>query len=155
MKILIAAAALLAALAAPPAAAQHSHDAATGSVAQLKLDNGKRWATDAPLRRGMGEIRRLVAAAPAAVHSGKAQPADYRKVAAGVEKETARIVAECKLEPRADAQLHLVVADLLAGAEAMKAAPDGKAGRAGLLRVAAALNAYGRHFDHPGWKPLA
>lgn len=142
-------------LASAGAVAQHSHAPAAGAAAaQLQLDNGKRWATDVPLRRGMGEIRNQVTSAPKAVHAGKARPAEYKALAMRIEKETGRIVAECKLEPRADAQLHLVVADLLAGIESMKGAANGAAGRAGLLQVAAALDAYGRHFDHPGWKPV-
>ena len=149
------AAACLALLAAGGASAQHDHGSAAGATAQLQLDHGKRWATDAPLRRGMSEIRNQVTSAPRAVHAGKAKPAEYKALAARIEKEAARVVAECKLEPRADAQLHLVIADLLAGVEAMKDAPDGAKGREGLLRVATALNAYGRHFDHPGWKPVA
>jgi hypothetical protein len=41
---------------------------------------------------------------------------------------------------------------MIAGADALKGAKDGKAGRAGLIKVDGALTAYGKHFDHPGWK---
>jgi len=58
-----------------------------------------------------------------------------------VESEVAGIVQNCKLEPEADAQLHIVIADLMAGADDAE-------------RVAKALNAYGEHFDHAGWKRL-
>ena len=59
---------------------------------------------------------------------------------------------ECKLPPEADAQLHLVIADVIAGADAMKGAKDAKSGRAGLVKVDGALKSYAKHFDHPGWK---
>ena len=60
----------------------------------------------------------------------------------------------CKLEPEADAQLHIVIAELLAGAEAMQRKDGGVEPRAGAERVAKALNAYGEHFEHAGWKRI-
>ena len=49
--------------------------------------------------------------------------------------------------------LHIVVADLIAGADAMQGKGD-LAPRVGAHKAAMALNAYGKHFRHPGWKPL-
>lgn len=72
---ILAALACLAFANAVPTAEPHRHDAMPGASGQLQLDNGKRWATDAPLRRGMTEIRAQVADAPRALHSGKARPA--------------------------------------------------------------------------------
>ncbi len=66
----------------------------------------------------------------------------------------AGIVQNCKLDKEADAQLHLVLADLLAGAETMQGKGKHEARREGAEKVAKALDAYGRHFDHPGWKPV-
>jgi hypothetical protein len=128
---------------------QHGHDT---PAAKLQLDHGKKWRTDEPLRRGMDSIRKAVHGAPAPLHKGTASAADYAPLGNRVEAEVGRIVKECKLPPAADAQLHIVVADLLAGADAMKSAKDAKAGRAGLVKVDGALEAYGKHFDHPGWK---
>ncbi len=51
--------------------------------------------------------------------------------------------------------LHLVIADLVAGADAMKAAKSARQGREGLLKVAAALDAYGKYFDDAGYMPLS
>jgi hypothetical protein len=145
------------ALAQPAAHAAEPHGHAPGHSASsgLQLDNGHKWATDAPLRRGMSEIRTAVDSASPAVHAGKAKPATYAALGKRVEGQVGRIVAECKLEPKADAMLHLVVADLVAGADAMKGAASGGEGRAGLLKVAVALDAYGKHFDDKAFKPLA
>ncbi len=127
------AAALALAFAGPAFAAgeAHSHDHAAAE-AKLVLDHGKKWQTDAPLRQGMENIR-------AAVAKGVKDEA----LAKAVETEVAGIVQNCKLEPEADEQLHIVIAELMAGAEVKDAA-----------RVAKALNAYGEHFDHAGWKRL-
>jgi hypothetical protein len=101
----------------------------------------------------MGEIRTLVAADLGAIHAGKASPAQYQALGAAVEKKVGSIVAECKLPPAADAMLHLIVADLVAGADIMQGKTPGKP-EAGAHKVATAANAYGRYFDHPGWKQL-
>jgi hypothetical protein len=99
----------------------------------------------------MAAIRETVRGAPAPLHKGTAPPGEYATLGNRIEAEVGRIVKDCKLPPAADAQLHLVVADLVAGADAMKGAKDGKAGRAGLVKVNGALESYARYFDHPGW----
>ncbi|WP_374564895.1 hypothetical protein [Ideonella sp.] len=153
--ITTAAAVALAALSVGPARAQttaHSHDAATPH--QLTLNQGHKWATDEPLRAGMGRIRDLVEPQIGAAHAGKLTPAQYRELATQVETEVGGIVANCKLEPQADAMLHLVIADIGAGTDTM-AGKDAKARPAlGLVKVAQAVNQYGSHFDHPGFKPI-
>ena len=130
----------------------HSHDAATPH--KLTLNQGRKWATDEPLRAGMGRIRNLVEPQLGAAHAGKLTPSQYRELATQVETEVGGIVANCKLEPKADAMLHLVIADLGAGTDAM-AGKDAKTRPAlGLVKVAQAVNQYGSHFDHPGFKPI-
>jgi hypothetical protein len=119
------------------AAEEHHHDGAEG--AKLVLNQGKKWQTDAPLRKGMENIRAAMA--------GKAKPAAK---AERVNAEVAYIVQNCKLPEDADAQLHLVIAELMAGAEEMK----GEHAHEGAGRVVKALNQYGRFFDHPGWRRL-
>lgn len=128
---------------------QHGHGEAP---AKLQLDHGKKWKTDEPLRRGMTSIRDAVHGAPAPLHKGTAKPEAYAELGKRVEIEVGRIVAECKLPPAADEQLHIVVADLVAGTDAMKAAKSGAEGRKGLLQVAGTLATYDKYFDHPGWK---
>lgn len=150
-----AAAVALVAWSVGPALAQttaHSHEAATPH--KLTLNQGHKWATDAPLRAGMDHIRSLVEPKLGAAHAGKLTPAQYRELATQVETEVGAIVANCKLEPEADAMLHLVIADIGAGTDTM-AGKDAKARPAhGLVKVAQAVNQYGSHFDHPGFKPI-
>lgn len=136
-----------------PATAADPHSHAAHAPAKLTLDHGKKWATDAALRQYMGEIRTLVEADLGAIHTGKASPGQYQALGAAVEKKVGSIVAECKLPPAADAMLHLIVADLVAGADVMQGKAPGKP-EAGAHQVVTAANAYGRYFDHPGWKQL-
>ena len=79
--------------------------------------------------------------------------AEYRALGDVVEYRVARIVEECKLPPAADEQLHVVVAELVGAADALRSA-DGMHAHAAVRRATLALNRYGKHFDHPGWKPL-
>lgn len=120
---------------------------------KLQLNNGEKWTTDEALRSNMGTMRAMLGDHLEAIHRGKLTQNEYKQIGARIEQHVGKIVAECKLEPKADAMLHIVVADLTAGADAMqgktKTAPS-----AGAHKVVEALNAYGMYFQHPGWQPL-
>ncbi len=87
-------------------------------------------------------------------HSGKAKVADYEAFSKGITAQVAYIVENCKLEPAADEQLHIIVADLMSGAEAAEGKEGEKQRVSGVVKVAQAANAYGKHFDHAGWKAI-
>jgi hypothetical protein len=150
----VLAAALFALGASQPGLAADAHSHAAGAPAKLALDHGKKWTTDAPLRQRMGEIRALMAAQIEPIHKGKLTPAEYAALGAAIEGKVASIVAECKLPPEADAMLHLIVADLVAGADVMQGKSAGMPAD-GAHKVVTAANAYGRYFNDAGWKPLA
>ena len=138
---------------APALAAEHAHDHdATGAA--LELNQGKKWPTDAPLRKGMSTMRAALAKDLKLIHADKASDAQYEALATKLNGEVAYVVQNCKLDPKADAELHKVIAELLAGAEAMQGKEAGVARRDGAVRAVMALNAYGRFFDHPGWRNL-
>ncbi len=129
--------------------AGHAHEA----PAKLELDRGRPWATDAPLRKGMDALRAAFAERLAAIHAGTLAPGDYAALGATIEVEVATIVAECRLEPKADAVLHVIVAELLAAADVLQGRAPGTPA-AGAHRAVIALNDYGRYFDHPQWQAL-
>lgn len=139
-----------------PALAADPHQGQHGTAAKptkLVLNNGKKWATDEPLRKNMAAIRTALAARHDAIDKGSLKPDEYKALGKLVETRVATIVAECKLEPAADANLHHIVADLIASAEAMQGKSATKPAM-GAARTVRSLNAYGQFFDHPGWKPL-
>lgn len=124
-----------------------------GSIApqKLQLNAGKKWATDAPLRQSMNDINQAMAKALPLIHKNQFDHAAYQALAATVNQRVAYAVEHCKLEPKADAMLHLIIADLTAGAETM----EGKTTNSrhdGAVLVRDALKAYGDFFQHPGWK---
>ncbi len=131
----------------------HSHDHAA-TPAKLALDAGKKWASDEALRKAMANIRNAMDESLHAIHEGKLPAAKYGALAAKVNGEVAYMVSNCKLEPKADAQLHLVIAEILEGAEAMEGKLKKVKRQNGALKVIGALENYAIYFDDPNWKPI-
>ncbi len=60
------------------------------------------------------------------------------------------LMQNCRLAPEADANLHLIINDLLAGAGLLTAGSPGN----GVTKLTQALQIYARLFNHPDWHPL-
>lgn len=149
--------ALIIALVAPhsPARAEEPHGHETAEApARLSLNAGKKWTTDAPLRQAMTNIRDAMAQALDPIDHGKFSRADYDALARKINGEVAYMVSNCHLEPKADAQLHLIIAQLLAGAEIMEGKIAKAKRKSGAVKVVVALRNYGKYFEHEGWQPL-
>lgn len=133
------------------AAESGHHDHGGHGPQKIEFNAGKKWSTDDALRKGMSSIRTSIEAALPAAHAGKTSNAEYEALGKELGSHVAYIVQNCKLDPKADAQLHVVVADIVKGIDTM----EGKQQRAvGVVRVAQALNIYGKYFDHAGWQPI-
>lgn len=131
----------------------HDHDAQI--VNELKLDHGKKWKTDAPLRSGMTSIQSLIKKNLKAIHEGKLKDTQYVALSDSINTQLASIFKNCKLEPEADQMLHIVLAQIMDGAGKMKAEGPIDARQKGARKVFEALSDYGNFFDHPGWKRTA
>ena len=129
------------------AAGTHAHDA----TVKIKLDHGRKWPTDAALRRGMGDICTAMADALAPIHRNKFAGEDFDKLAARVQGQVDYVTANCKLPEEADHQLHVVLEQILDGIAGMKA---DKGRDQGAVKIVQALDLYGTHFNHTGWKKL-
>jgi hypothetical protein len=146
--------ALLALGAAPALANVHSHEpAAHGVPAFLAFDEGRKWATDEALRQRMGEIRDALAGQSRAILAGDLGDQEARALGAQIESRVAAIVTECNLPPAADANLHLVVADLVRAADILQGRTSQKPQRGTAIAVRA-TQMYATYFDHPGWRPV-
>lgn len=145
----LAAGSLLILPAAGRSGSPHRHGA--GAI-ELSLNQGSKWATDDPLRRGMSTIRSAMGGAADEIRNGTLPAARYGQLADTVEAQVTDMIENCRLPPDADAQLHVVLAHILDGAERMRK-PEER--REGAIEVVGAINAYGRHFEHPGWESLA
>ena len=157
LSAILLAAGLSLAAASHAAAPAHQHDAHAEQAASatLQLNAGKRWGTDEPLRKAMASIRQSVEASLQDIHENRLKPAGYGALASKVEAEVGNIVSNCKLEPKADAQLHLIVADLLAGSEQMAGKVKKVKRQDGAVKVIGALEKYATYFNDPQFKPIA
>jgi len=135
-------------------AAEASHDHG-GAAASLHLNQGQKWATDAPLRQGMAHIGDAMDGAMRDIHEGTLTASQYAALAKNLQGEVEFIVGNCKLDAQADAQLHLVIADIASGVEAMQDKQEQSKRRDGAGKVTAALENYATYFSHPGWKAAA
>ena len=150
MSTLALAGALLAAPAMAQSAAHHDHAAHAAHDAQVKAP-AQRWATDAPLRAGMRNLRE---ATETLNHYEMGHLDDTQRDNA-VEKIDAAIkdmFANCKLKPEADAALHGLLAKFIAGANAARA---GTFGKAELVPMQDALTQYPQLFDDAEWSTPA
>ncbi|WP_085371835.1 hypothetical protein [Magnetospirillum sp. ME-1] len=151
----LALAALLAVLSlATPvmAASDHSHDQSAPASGKLTLDHGRKWQTDAPLRQGMAAIGGDLRAALGPVHDKRYSPREFDALAVSILGHIDTIAQQCKLPEAVDAQLHIVLADLISATDVMKGKGGDRAG--GVVAAVKALDRYQAHFDHPGWKPV-
>lgn len=138
---------LLSAMAAPFAHAQdhHQHHAPPAAAAAQEAP-AQRYETDAPLRKGMGQIRTAVDAMGHYEH-GHMGPEQAVALATQVQQQVAYLIANCKLAPQADAALHVIIAKLSTGAQAIKSSPTDLSA---IPPMRDALQSYAHQFNDPG-----
>lgn len=122
----------------------HAHDSHGQQHAAIP-DDGSKWETDEALRHGMAGIRDLVD-----VHRQQGGE-DYPGLARGVRSNVDHVIGNCKLDPEADAALHVVLGELFEAIALLDGEQGEHARGQGVERIARALDQYGRYFDHPGW----
>jgi hypothetical protein len=113
---------------------------------KLRLDQGQPWATDAPLVAGMERIRDAVNEAAALPTLNATSAA---ALAQSVRGQVDFLIANCRLEPEADATLHVFIGQLLNASGALEKNP---ASAEGLPQLQETLREYPHYFAHPGWR---
>lgn len=131
-------------------AADHSQHqpSAADSELKLNLDDGERWATDESLRSGMAGIHAAFEASHTEFEHDAFGPGEASALADTIEEQVNFMVANCRLPPAADAELHKLLAAALAAADTLRNSNDP---HAGLHKLHQVLDAYSAHFDHPDW----
>ena len=130
--------------------AAHSHGHEVHGT--MELNQGQKWETDAALRQGMGALHQIVSTGLKGAHASALNPDDYKKMSGEIMTQFTYIVENCDLEPEADAQLHILLGNIIQGVEAIEGKVSDKQAEEGLIAMAQALNSYGSHFDHPNWE---
>jgi hypothetical protein len=135
-------------VAAPAPAEEHAHDhGASADMALQRPPSGGNWATDAPLRQGMEAIHVALVAALPTFEKGEMSAAEAQALAGVVTSQVQFLLANCRLEPDADAQLHILIGQMMSAAEAMVA---DAASVDGVPKLHEAVQLYGDYFEHPG-----
>ena len=129
----------------------HHHDHQSAEHDSLQLNAGKRWDTDAPLRQGMQSIRDAVAHRLDDIHHDRASVAQYRELSKSIQEQLDYMFNNCKLPEDADAQLHILLANII---NANQIIAQGDNPRDGVISVVQALDLYPQYFNHSGWAPL-
>ena len=130
----------------------HGHDANHEAHAALSLDNGKRWKPDAPLQTGMQRIRDAATPALAAHAQRRLTSNEAKSLSASMQESATFLMQNCKLEPKADATLHVFLTDLLRGSALLAENPSSVEGAS---LISESLRRYPEYFDHPGWIPVS
>ena len=125
-----------------------SHDDHAADVLELVLNDGAKWQGDQNMLTGMDAIHAVITTNLDAVHAGTASPEAIAKRAADVQAQLDFMIENCVLEPDVDEQFHHVLGQVMDGVATLE---EGEAGP-GTATIIAALNAYGEHFNHPGWQ---
>lgn len=128
----------------------HDHGAHDAAVADLVLNEGAKWEGDQNMITGMEAIRATMAANLDAIHANTLAADAAQDVSTEVMTQVEFMIENCELEPAADEQFHLVLAQVMDGALTLD---EGEVEPGGLA-IIEALDAYGEHFEHPDWEPL-
>jgi hypothetical protein len=130
------------------AAQTHAHDGSGEAPIEIMLNNGAKWQGDQNMITGMTAIHGTMAANLEAIHAGTL-PADASKeIAADIQKQLDFMIENCVLEPKVDEQFHVILGEVMTGVSALEAGET----ETGAVTIVQALNAYGEHFEHPGWQ---
>lgn len=130
---------------------QHNHGHNEHAVSGLSLDHGEKWKTDAPLRQGMQSINDAVMNAVPAYHHETLTKTASEKLARHINTQVNYLIENCKLEPDADATLHILIGDLLTGADKVSNDPLSEQGMPYLVKT---LQQYQDYFEHPELKSI-
>lgn len=119
----------------------HSHE---GHNTQMVLNEGKKWQSDQTLKVNMAALEEKFDSVHKLFETKKVKSSDYKMLAKQIGDSTSQIVKNCKLEPKADATLHVVLGKLLAAQENLK---NPKKRIVALREIHESLNLYHEYFE--------
>lgn len=128
-------------------ATEHHHHQQVAAPA-LKLNAGKPWQTDAPLRDAMMNIRQATQGAEALQKAKGWDATQANALAKTIRDNIAFMVANCQLPPDADATLHVLIGRLATAADQLE---QSEHRAAALIRIHDTLQLYPHYFYHTGW----
>ena len=130
---------------------QHNHTQDSEMQPALTLNQGEKWPTDAPLRESMAKLRHALIAVLEDIHHDRLTEQGYKELANTVQQQSGYIIRHCALTPEADAQFHIILAQLMTSAQIMQQTEHQRRGGVKLLQ---ALKDYNRYFADEDFAPI-
>lgn len=132
------------------AEAAHDHHHNESSQKELKLNNGKKWPTDTALRNNMDEIHNHIKAQLGKIQSDNFKDKEFIQLGKKIEKNVQNIFKSCKLEPKADAQLHIIMTGLIAENTKLIGELTAEGKKEATFGILTHYRSYLKFFDHTG-----
>lgn len=126
----------------------HQHHDQKSKSLELVLNNGKKWNSDAPLRRGMNKIHKLVKENLVKIENEKMEDQDFSNLANKVQANLDSIFKNCKLEPEADAQLHIILSQIMKAKMNLSKNNSPKKKAKAVHQIISAYESYLKYFEH-------
>jgi len=128
----------------------HPHDHDTNPQ-QIRLNQGEKWEIDESLNIGMTLIKQEVIKNLDDIHNDLFSNQQYAQLAIELDKQLAFLFKNCQLPPQADAQLHILLAQIGRGVGVIKHDNNKKQGAVVVIQ---ALKDYPNYFDDPAWQDI-
>ena len=133
-------------------ASEHDHNHEQASTHQtIQLNQGEKWPIDASLHIGMSEIKNSIEDNIAEIHHKKFTNLQYKSLAGKIDDQLAYLFENCKLPAGADAQLHILLFDIMQASKQMQSSDNPRAGAITTIKV---LQKYPHYFDDKEWQAL-
>ena len=129
-------------------AAEHHHEE---NNSQLVLNQGEKWVIDESLHIGMSGIKKEIIKNLDEIHHERFTKQQYADLVVTLDKYLAFLFENCKLPPLADAQLHILLANVMQGVDKMKNSENKKQGA---ILIIQSLKTYPVYFNDPNWQGL-
>lgn len=124
----------------------HHEHGKTGIV--LTLNNGKKWSTDKPLRENMSKIHDHIKSKLGRINKKKMRDDEFKGLGKKIKGNIDAIFANCKLTPKADAQLHIILAEMLSENSKLTGKFSTEEKTVAVMEILKNYKAYLKHFDH-------
>ena len=133
-------------------ASEHDHSHEQASTHQtIQLNQDEKWPIDASLHIGMSKIKTSIEENISEIHHKKFTDAQYKSLAGKIDEQLAYLFENCKLPEDADAQLHILLFDIMQASQQMQSSDNP---RAGAITTIKALQKYPLYFDDKEWQAL-
>lgn len=132
------------------AESEHEHHHKEPSNSELTLNDGKKWKTDKVLRKNMDDIHNIIKGQLSMIQEGKVKDKEYVQLGKKIESSVQNIFKSCKLEARADAQLHIIMVGLVAENAKLLGKSNSSEKRKAVNGILAHYKSYLKFFDHTG-----